>query len=160
MYLRYEGQVKNKKLNKKDVVNIVKEIWKEKVSADLQVLFILFFPITKNHLIPCCQLLGQSCWLEGIGKPGLHLSHSSCHSLTLSTEDAVGASHFAVFQPPFPTVTSGMYLPAATLVSDGAPVTRSPGWLGKQYLGVVPAILVQGPNRHKPHTQGTVQPTN
>ncbi|EMP26877.1 Translin-associated factor X-interacting protein 1 [Chelonia mydas] len=96
VYLRYEGQVKNKKLNKKDVVNIVKEIWKEKVSADL-------------------QLLGQSCWLEGVGKPGLHLSHSSCHSLTLSTEDAVGASHFAVFQPPFPTVTSGMYLPAATL---------------------------------------------
>ncbi|XP_073163328.1 translin-associated factor X-interacting protein 1 isoform X2 [Lepidochelys kempii] len=36
VYLRYEGQVKNKKLNKKDVVNIVKEIWKEKVSADLQ----------------------------------------------------------------------------------------------------------------------------
>ncbi|XP_053905408.1 translin-associated factor X-interacting protein 1 isoform X1 [Malaclemys terrapin pileata] len=36
VYLRYEGQVKNKKLNKKDVVNILKEIWKEKVSADLQ----------------------------------------------------------------------------------------------------------------------------
>uniref|UniRef100_A0A8C3SQS2 Translin-associated factor X-interacting protein 1 N-terminal domain-containing protein n=1 Tax=Chelydra serpentina TaxID=8475 RepID=A0A8C3SQS2_CHESE len=30
VYLKYEGQVKNKKLNKKDVVNILKEIWKEK----------------------------------------------------------------------------------------------------------------------------------
>nr|XP_025043006.1 translin-associated factor X-interacting protein 1 [Pelodiscus sinensis] len=36
VYLRYEGQVKNKKLNKKDVVNILREIWKEKVSADQQ----------------------------------------------------------------------------------------------------------------------------
>uniref|UniRef100_A0A452HT82 Translin-associated factor X-interacting protein 1 N-terminal domain-containing protein n=1 Tax=Gopherus agassizii TaxID=38772 RepID=A0A452HT82_9SAUR len=33
VYLRYEGQVKNKKLNKKDVVNILKEIWKEKQSS-------------------------------------------------------------------------------------------------------------------------------
>uniref|UniRef100_A0A8C8RF30 Translin associated factor X interacting protein 1 n=1 Tax=Pelusios castaneus TaxID=367368 RepID=A0A8C8RF30_9SAUR len=41
VYLRYEGQVKNKKLNKKEVVNILKEIWKEKVSADQQV-FIFF----------------------------------------------------------------------------------------------------------------------
>ncbi|XP_074864747.1 translin-associated factor X-interacting protein 1 isoform X1 [Carettochelys insculpta] len=36
LYLRFEGQVKNKKLSKKDVVNILKEIWKEKVSADQQ----------------------------------------------------------------------------------------------------------------------------
>ncbi|XP_067409207.1 translin-associated factor X-interacting protein 1 [Emydura macquarii macquarii] len=36
VYLRYEGQVKNRKLNKKEVVNILKEIWKEKVSADQQ----------------------------------------------------------------------------------------------------------------------------
>uniref|UniRef100_A0A8D0GDJ3 Translin associated factor X interacting protein 1 n=1 Tax=Sphenodon punctatus TaxID=8508 RepID=A0A8D0GDJ3_SPHPU len=39
VYLRFEGLVKNKMLNKKEVVAILREIWKEKVSADQQVCF-------------------------------------------------------------------------------------------------------------------------
>ncbi|XP_052542117.1 translin-associated factor X-interacting protein 1 [Tympanuchus pallidicinctus] len=35
-YLRYEGEVKNKKPTKKDVVNILKDIWKEKIALDQQ----------------------------------------------------------------------------------------------------------------------------
>lgn len=37
MHLRYEGEVKNKKPTKKDVVNILKDIWKEKIALDQQV---------------------------------------------------------------------------------------------------------------------------
>uniref|UniRef100_A0A7M4DUS9 Translin associated factor X interacting protein 1 n=1 Tax=Crocodylus porosus TaxID=8502 RepID=A0A7M4DUS9_CROPO len=36
VYLRYEGQVKNRKLNKKTVVNILKDLWKERISAHQQ----------------------------------------------------------------------------------------------------------------------------
>ncbi|XP_021263690.1 translin-associated factor X-interacting protein 1 isoform X2 [Numida meleagris] len=36
VYLRYEGEVKNKKPTKKDVVNILKDIWKEKIALDQQ----------------------------------------------------------------------------------------------------------------------------
>ncbi|XP_019344520.1 translin-associated factor X-interacting protein 1 isoform X1 [Alligator mississippiensis] len=36
VYLRYEGQVKNRKLNKKNVVNILKDLWKERISAHQQ----------------------------------------------------------------------------------------------------------------------------
>ncbi|NXC50736.1 TXIP1 protein, partial [Penelope pileata] len=36
-YLRHEGEVKNKKLTKKEVVNILKDIWKEKMAQDQQV---------------------------------------------------------------------------------------------------------------------------
>ncbi|XP_040427277.1 translin-associated factor X-interacting protein 1 isoform X3 [Cygnus olor] len=37
VYLRHEGEVKNKKLTKKDVVNILKDIWKEKIALEQQV---------------------------------------------------------------------------------------------------------------------------
>ncbi|NXI63027.1 TXIP1 protein, partial [Anseranas semipalmata] len=36
VYLRHEGEVKNKKLTKKDVVNILKDIWKEKIALKQQ----------------------------------------------------------------------------------------------------------------------------
>ncbi|KAK2545769.1 Tsnaxip1 [Columba livia] len=36
VYLRHEGKVKNKKPTKKDVVNILKDIWKEKIALDQQ----------------------------------------------------------------------------------------------------------------------------
>ncbi|XP_014802785.1 PREDICTED: translin-associated factor X-interacting protein 1 isoform X1 [Calidris pugnax] len=36
VYLRHEGEVKNKKLTKKDVVNILKDIWKEKIALEQQ----------------------------------------------------------------------------------------------------------------------------
>uniref|UniRef100_A0A8C3L2X1 Translin-associated factor X-interacting protein 1 N-terminal domain-containing protein n=1 Tax=Chrysolophus pictus TaxID=9089 RepID=A0A8C3L2X1_CHRPC len=36
VYLRYEGDIKNKKPTKKDVVNILKDIWKEKIALDQQ----------------------------------------------------------------------------------------------------------------------------
>ncbi|XP_040536811.1 translin-associated factor X-interacting protein 1 isoform X3 [Gallus gallus] len=36
VHLRYEGEVKNKKPTKKDVVNILKDIWKEKTALDQQ----------------------------------------------------------------------------------------------------------------------------
>uniref|UniRef100_A0A8B9BMP9 Translin-associated factor X-interacting protein 1 N-terminal domain-containing protein n=1 Tax=Anser brachyrhynchus TaxID=132585 RepID=A0A8B9BMP9_9AVES len=36
IYLRHEGEVKNKKLTKKDVVNILKDIWKEKIALEQQ----------------------------------------------------------------------------------------------------------------------------
>ncbi|OXB76062.1 UNVERIFIED_CONTAM: hypothetical protein H355_000161 [Colinus virginianus] len=36
VYLRYEGEIKNKKPTKKDVVNILKDIWREKVALDEQ----------------------------------------------------------------------------------------------------------------------------
>ncbi|XP_015729159.1 translin-associated factor X-interacting protein 1 [Coturnix japonica] len=36
VYLRHEGEVKNKKPTKKDVVNILKDIWKEKMAHDQQ----------------------------------------------------------------------------------------------------------------------------
>ena len=44
MYLRHEGEVKNKKLTKKDVVNILKDIWKEKIALEQQVcpIFLLY----------------------------------------------------------------------------------------------------------------------
>ncbi|NXJ83875.1 TXIP1 protein, partial [Trogon melanurus] len=35
-YLRQEGEVKNKKLTKKDVVNILKDVWKEKIALEQQ----------------------------------------------------------------------------------------------------------------------------
>ncbi|XP_035399273.1 translin-associated factor X-interacting protein 1 isoform X3 [Cygnus atratus] len=37
VYLRHEGEMKNKKLTKKDVVNILKDIWKEKIALEQQV---------------------------------------------------------------------------------------------------------------------------
>ncbi|KAK4813881.1 hypothetical protein QYF61_002712, partial [Mycteria americana] len=36
VYLRHEGEVKNKKLTKKDVVNILKDAWKEKIALEQQ----------------------------------------------------------------------------------------------------------------------------
>ncbi|PKU30803.1 translin-associated factor x-interacting protein 1 [Limosa lapponica baueri] len=36
VYLRHEGEVKNKKLTKKDVVSILKDIWKEKIALEQQ----------------------------------------------------------------------------------------------------------------------------
>nr|XP_033797476.1 translin-associated factor X-interacting protein 1 [Geotrypetes seraphini] len=36
IHMRHEGKVKNLKLNKKDLTNIVQEIWKEKITADQQ----------------------------------------------------------------------------------------------------------------------------
>ncbi|KFW60951.1 Translin-associated factor X-interacting protein 1, partial [Pygoscelis adeliae] len=33
VYLRHEGEVKNKKLTKKDVVNILKDVWREKIAT-------------------------------------------------------------------------------------------------------------------------------
>ncbi|KFM02692.1 Translin-associated factor X-interacting protein 1, partial [Aptenodytes forsteri] len=37
VYLRHEGEVKNKKLTKKDVVNILKDVWREKIALEQQV---------------------------------------------------------------------------------------------------------------------------
>ncbi|KFQ68072.1 Translin-associated factor X-interacting protein 1, partial [Phaethon lepturus] len=37
VYLRHEGEVKNKKLTKKDVVNILRDVWKEKIALEQQV---------------------------------------------------------------------------------------------------------------------------
>ncbi|XP_035754749.1 translin-associated factor X-interacting protein 1 isoform X5 [Egretta garzetta] len=37
VYLRHEGEVKNKKLTKKDAVNILKDVWKEKMAQEQQV---------------------------------------------------------------------------------------------------------------------------
>ncbi|NXS43896.1 TXIP1 protein, partial [Balaeniceps rex] len=34
VYLRHEGEIKNKKLTKKDVVNILKDVWKEKIALE------------------------------------------------------------------------------------------------------------------------------
>uniref|UniRef100_A0A672TL17 Translin-associated factor X-interacting protein 1 N-terminal domain-containing protein n=1 Tax=Strigops habroptila TaxID=2489341 RepID=A0A672TL17_STRHB len=34
VYLRHEGEVRNRKLTKKDVVNILKDIWKEKIALE------------------------------------------------------------------------------------------------------------------------------
>ncbi|XP_054054522.1 translin-associated factor X-interacting protein 1 isoform X2 [Rissa tridactyla] len=36
VYLRHEGEVKNKKLTKKDVVNTLKDVWKEKIALEQQ----------------------------------------------------------------------------------------------------------------------------
>ncbi|NXS54270.1 TXIP1 protein, partial [Brachypteracias leptosomus] len=36
VYLRHEGEVQNKKLTKKDVVNILKDVWKEKIALEQQ----------------------------------------------------------------------------------------------------------------------------
>ncbi|KAF1611896.1 Translin-associated factor X-interacting protein 1, partial [Eudyptes chrysolophus] len=36
VYLRHEGEVKNKKLTKKDVVNILKDVWREKIALEQQ----------------------------------------------------------------------------------------------------------------------------
>ncbi|KAM9289549.1 translin-associated factor X-interacting protein 1, partial [Morus bassanus] len=36
VYLRHEGDIKNKKLTKKDVVNILKDVWKEKIALEQQ----------------------------------------------------------------------------------------------------------------------------
>ncbi|NXT54186.1 TXIP1 protein, partial [Pluvianellus socialis] len=36
VYLRHEGEVKNKKLTKKDVVNTLKDVWKEKIALQQQ----------------------------------------------------------------------------------------------------------------------------
>ncbi|NXU51486.1 TXIP1 protein, partial [Turnix velox] len=36
VYLRHEGEVENKKLTKKDVVNILKDVWKEKTALEQQ----------------------------------------------------------------------------------------------------------------------------
>ncbi|NXT87306.1 TXIP1 protein, partial [Anhinga rufa] len=36
VYLRHEGDVKNKKLTKKDVVNVLKDVWKEKIALEQQ----------------------------------------------------------------------------------------------------------------------------
>ncbi|NXL50372.1 TXIP1 protein, partial [Podilymbus podiceps] len=36
VYLRHEGEVKNKKLTKKDAVNILKDVWKEKIALEQQ----------------------------------------------------------------------------------------------------------------------------
>ncbi|XP_009892786.1 PREDICTED: translin-associated factor X-interacting protein 1 [Charadrius vociferus] len=36
VYLRHEGEVKNKKLTKQDVVNILKDVWKEKIALEQQ----------------------------------------------------------------------------------------------------------------------------
>ncbi|NXT35245.1 TXIP1 protein, partial [Pelecanoides urinatrix] len=36
VYLRHEGEVKNKKLTKRDVVNILKDVWKEKIALEQQ----------------------------------------------------------------------------------------------------------------------------
>ncbi|NXJ54025.1 TXIP1 protein, partial [Spizaetus tyrannus] len=36
VYLRHEGEVKNKKLTKKDVVSILKDVWKEKIALEQQ----------------------------------------------------------------------------------------------------------------------------
>ncbi|KFQ35686.1 Translin-associated factor X-interacting protein 1, partial [Mesitornis unicolor] len=37
VYLKHEGEVKNRKLTKKDVVKILKDIWKEKIALEQQV---------------------------------------------------------------------------------------------------------------------------
>ncbi|KFR09930.1 Translin-associated factor X-interacting protein 1, partial [Opisthocomus hoazin] len=37
VYLRHDGEVRNKKLTKKDAVNILKDVWKEKIALDQQV---------------------------------------------------------------------------------------------------------------------------
>lgn len=49
MYLRHEGEVKNKKLTKTDVVNILKDVWKEKIALEQQVCPI--FLLHKQHLL-------------------------------------------------------------------------------------------------------------
>ncbi|NXQ96724.1 TXIP1 protein, partial [Sagittarius serpentarius] len=36
VYLRHEGEVRNKKLTRKDVVNILKDVWKEKIALEQQ----------------------------------------------------------------------------------------------------------------------------
>uniref|UniRef100_A0A8C8B4U5 Translin associated factor X interacting protein 1 n=1 Tax=Otus sunia TaxID=257818 RepID=A0A8C8B4U5_9STRI len=36
VYLRHKGEVKNKKLTKKDMVNILKDVWKEKIALEQQ----------------------------------------------------------------------------------------------------------------------------
>ncbi|NXC72344.1 TXIP1 protein, partial [Anhinga anhinga] len=36
VYLRHEGDVRNKKLTKKDVVNVLKDVWKEKIALEQQ----------------------------------------------------------------------------------------------------------------------------
>ncbi|XP_009708078.1 PREDICTED: translin-associated factor X-interacting protein 1, partial [Cariama cristata] len=36
VYLRHKGEVKNKKLTEKDVVNILKDVWKEKIALEQQ----------------------------------------------------------------------------------------------------------------------------
>ncbi|XP_075289538.1 translin-associated factor X-interacting protein 1 [Opisthocomus hoazin] len=36
VYLRHDGEVRNKKLTKKDAVNILKDVWKEKIALDQQ----------------------------------------------------------------------------------------------------------------------------
>ncbi|XP_030059525.1 translin-associated factor X-interacting protein 1 [Microcaecilia unicolor] len=36
VYMKHEGKVKNLKLNKKDLTNVLQEIWKEKIAADQQ----------------------------------------------------------------------------------------------------------------------------
>ncbi|XP_010209305.1 PREDICTED: translin-associated factor X-interacting protein 1 [Tinamus guttatus] len=36
VYLRYEGEVKNKKLSKRDVVAILKDVWREKIALEQQ----------------------------------------------------------------------------------------------------------------------------
>ncbi|XP_067158947.1 translin-associated factor X-interacting protein 1 [Apteryx mantelli] len=36
VYLRYEGEVRNKKLSKKDVVTILKDVWREKIALEQQ----------------------------------------------------------------------------------------------------------------------------
>ncbi|NXD17811.1 TXIP1 protein, partial [Nothocercus nigrocapillus] len=37
VYLRYEGEVKNKKLSKREVVTILKDVWREKIALEQQV---------------------------------------------------------------------------------------------------------------------------
>lgn len=37
VYLRCDGLVRNKKLTKKEVVAILREIWRDKISSDAQV---------------------------------------------------------------------------------------------------------------------------
>lgn len=59
VYLRHEGEVKNKKLTKKDAVNILKDVWKEKMVQEQQVC-----PLS---------LLHKQRFLAQFGKPGSHL---------------------------------------------------------------------------------------
>lgn len=49
VYLRHDGEVRNKKLTKKDVVNILKDVWKEKIALEQQVCPI--FLLHKQHLL-------------------------------------------------------------------------------------------------------------
>ncbi|XP_053255703.1 translin-associated factor X-interacting protein 1 isoform X1 [Podarcis raffonei] len=52
VYLRCDGVVRNKKLTKKEIVTILKEIWKEKIASDLQKLHLSLLQKGKQSSLP------------------------------------------------------------------------------------------------------------